>query len=44
MLDATLFSSAFVTLFVIMDPIGTVPLFLSILAMIRSRSVCCGQT
>src|SRR5215218_2843298 len=29
-LDATLFTSAFVTLFVIMDPIGTVPLFLSL--------------
>jgi multiple antibiotic resistance protein len=28
--DATLFTSAFVTLFVIMDPIGTVPLFLSL--------------
>ncbi|MBO0844135.1 MAG: MarC family protein [Nocardioides sp.] len=30
MLDATVFTSAFVTLFVIMDPIGTVPLFLSL--------------
>jgi multiple antibiotic resistance protein len=29
-LDGTLFTSAFVTLFVIMDPIGTVPLFLSL--------------
>ncbi len=29
-LDASLFTSAFVTLFVIMDPIGTVPLFLSL--------------
>ena len=29
-LDGTLFASAFVTLFVIMDPIGTVPLFLSL--------------
>jgi multiple antibiotic resistance protein len=29
-LDGTLFVSAFVTLFVIMDPIGTVPLFLSL--------------
>jgi multiple antibiotic resistance protein len=28
--DGTLFTSAFVTLFVIMDPIGTVPLFLSL--------------
>src|SRR6478609_1031357 len=30
LLDASLFTSAFVTLFVIMDPIGTVPLFLSL--------------
>jgi multiple antibiotic resistance protein len=29
-LDGTLFTSAFVTLFVIMDPIGTVPIFLSL--------------
>jgi multiple antibiotic resistance protein len=29
-LDGTLFASAFVTLFVIMDPVGTVPLFLSL--------------
>jgi multiple antibiotic resistance protein len=29
-LDGTLFVSAFVTLFVIMDPVGTVPLFLSL--------------
>jgi multiple antibiotic resistance protein len=29
-IDGTLFASAFVTLFVIMDPIGTVPLFLSL--------------
>jgi multiple antibiotic resistance protein len=29
-LDGTLFLSAFVTLFVIMDPVGTVPLFLSL--------------
>ena len=29
-LDGTLFTSAFVTLFVIMDPVGTVPLFLSL--------------
>jgi multiple antibiotic resistance protein len=29
-IDGTLFTSAFVTLFVIMDPIGTVPLFLSL--------------
>lgn len=29
-LDGTLFASAFITLFVIMDPIGTVPLFLSL--------------
>lgn len=28
--DGTLFTSAFVTLFVIMDPVGTVPLFLSL--------------
>jgi len=28
--DGTLFASAFVTLFVIMDPVGTVPLFLSL--------------
>ena len=28
--DGTLFVSAFVTLFVIMDPVGTVPLFLSL--------------
>jgi multiple antibiotic resistance protein len=30
LLDGTLFTSAFVTLFVIMDPVGTVPLFLSL--------------
>ncbi len=29
-IDGTLFASAFVTLFVIMDPVGTVPLFLSL--------------
>jgi multiple antibiotic resistance protein len=29
-LDGTIFVSAFVTLFVIMDPVGTVPLFLSL--------------
>jgi multiple antibiotic resistance protein len=29
-LDGTLFTDAFVTLFVIMDPVGTVPLFLSL--------------
>jgi multiple antibiotic resistance protein len=29
-LDGTLFVSAFVTLFVIMDPVGTVPIFLSL--------------
>jgi multiple antibiotic resistance protein len=29
-IDGTLFTSAFVTLFVIMDPVGTVPLFLSL--------------
>jgi multiple antibiotic resistance protein len=29
-LDGTLFASAFITLFVIMDPVGTVPLFLSL--------------
>ncbi|HEX4687909.1 MAG TPA: MarC family protein [Nocardioides sp.] len=28
--DGTLFTSAFVTLFVIMDPVGTVPLFLAL--------------
>jgi multiple antibiotic resistance protein len=30
LLDASLFTSTFVTLFVIMDPVGTVPLFLSL--------------
>lgn len=30
LLDGTLFTSAFVTLFVIIDPVGTVPLFLSL--------------
>ena len=30
LLDVTLMTSAFVTLFVIMDPVGTVPIFLSL--------------
>ncbi len=28
--DVTLLASAFVTLFVIMDPVGTIPIFLSL--------------
>jgi multiple antibiotic resistance protein len=30
LVDGSLFVSAFVTLFVIMDPVGTVPIFLSL--------------
>jgi multiple antibiotic resistance protein len=30
--DARLFGEAFVTLFVIMDPLGTVPIFLTLTA------------
>jgi multiple antibiotic resistance protein len=38
-LDTTVFSSAFVTLFVIMDPVGTVPLFLSLTGGYERRQV-----
>jgi MarC family membrane protein len=38
-LDATVFTSAFVTLFVIMDPVGTVPIFLSLTGGFSPRRV-----
>jgi multiple antibiotic resistance protein len=39
LLDATVFTSVFVTLFVIMDPVGTVPLFLSLTGGFLPRRV-----
>ena len=38
LLDVTLLTSAFVTLFVIMDPVGTVPIFLSLTAGRSART------
>jgi multiple antibiotic resistance protein len=38
-LDATFFTSALVTLFVIMDPVGTVPIFLSLTGGFRPPEV-----
>ncbi|WP_151083059.1 MarC family protein [Nocardioides cynanchi] len=37
--DASIFTSAFVTLFVIMDPVGTVPIFLSLTGGYEPRRV-----